>query len=321
MTNPILSVRDVVIRFGSTTVVDNVSFDIGRNEFLGLVGESGSGKSVTALAIMGLLDKPGEVISGAIHFDGQRIDRLLDRQMQAIRGRRIGMIFQEPLNSLNPMFTVGEQIIETIKTHEKVSSAVARRRGVDLLKLVGIPAAEERFDEYPHRLSGGMRQRVMIAMALSCEPDLIIADEPTTALDVTIQAQILDLFARLRREIGLSVLFITHDLGVVAELTDRVAVMYAGRLAEVAPTADLFDSPGHPYTIGLMRSRPSASRGAARLHTIDGVVPNPKESFPGCRFAPRCSFASTLCTGEQPRLLRFGDHRLTGCVRQGELSP
>jgi oligopeptide/dipeptide ABC transporter ATP-binding protein len=267
---------------------------------------------------MRLIQKPGVIASGSIRFDGLDLLSLTERDMRSIRGKRISMIFQEPLNSLNPMFTVGDQIVETIRYHEKASPAAARRRAIEMLELVGIPSPNERIDDHPHRMSGGMRQRVMIAMSLVCRPDLVIADEPTTALDVTVQAQILELLRQLRAEFGLTVLFITHDLGVVAELTDRVVVMYAGRTVEIAPTLSLFDTPVHPYTEGLMKSRPALQSRNERLHAIEGVVPASNNMPGGCRFHPRCTYAHGLCRQVQPELRPWGMDHLAACLGRGD---
>jgi oligopeptide/dipeptide ABC transporter ATP-binding protein len=313
MSDRILSVSNLVTRFGATTVLEDVSFDVGRGEFLAVVGESGSGKSVTALSILRLLQPPGHVAGGQVLFNGTDLLGLSERRMRAVRGRQISMIFQEPLNSLNPMFTIGDQIVETLRHHEHVSATDARRRAIEMLDRVGIPSAAERIDEHPHRMSGGMRQRVMIAMALVCRPDLVIADEPTTALDVTIQAQILELLRDLRRDFGLTVIFITHDLGVVAEIADRVVVMYAGRAVEIAPTLDLFDRPAHPYTEGLMRSMPALQTRRTRLHAIEGVVPAATAMPPGCRFHPRCIYAHAICHTAPPVMRAWGEGHLAAC--------
>jgi oligopeptide/dipeptide ABC transporter ATP-binding protein len=313
----LLSLRDVETRFGRTTVLDKVSFEVGRGEFLGLVGESGSGKSITALSIMRLIDPPGRITGGQILFEGENIVAASERRMRDIRGRKIAMIFQEPLSSLNPMFTIGEQVAEAIRIHEPVSAAAARRRVIELLDLVSIPSPAERVDEYPHRLSGGMRQRVMIAMALACNPALVIADEPTTALDVTVQAGILDLLRRLRADLGLSILFITHDLGVIAEVTDRVIVMYAGRIVEVSQTTALFDSPAHPYTEALMKSRPVLFEAGEMLQAIAGVVPAPGEVLPGCRFAPRCHYQRDVCLLGEPPLAPLRSGQEAACFGRG----
>ena len=304
---PLVAIEGLVTAFhtpqGRVPAVDGVSLEIGRGKTLGLVGESGCGKSVTAMSILRLVAAPGVIESGRILLDGPggAVDlvTLPAEELRRIRGGRIGMIFQEPMTSLNPVFTVGDQVAEAVLLHRQVSRAEARARALEMLRLVRLADPEQRLDEYPHQLSGGMRQRVMIAMALACEPDLVIADEPTTALDVTIQAQILELLADLRRRLDTAILLITHDLGVVAETCDDVAVMYAGRIVERAPAAELFARPLHPYTIGLLAARPEAMGGRradgprAALRTIPGMVPPPQAFPPGCRFHPRCGAART----------------------------
>ncbi|NCA11097.1 ABC transporter ATP-binding protein [bacterium] len=295
---PLLEIRDLVTAFhtpaGRVPAVDGVSLSIERGKTLGLVGESGCGKSVTAMSILRLVAAPGRIESGRILLerDGRTDDlvRLSEPELRRVRGGRIGMIFQEPMTSLNPVFTIGDQIAEAVRLHRDVNPAAARARALEMLRLVRMADPERRLDEYPHQLSGGMRQRVMIAMALACEPDLVIADEPTTALDVTIQAQILELLADLRTRLGTAILLITHDLGVVAETCDDVAVMYAGKIVERAPAAELFADPRHPYTIGLLAARPGG-RHAGPLKTIPGMVPAPQDFPTGCRFHPRCAFA------------------------------
>ena len=309
---PLLEIRNLVTAFHTPTgripAVDGVSLTIERGRTLGLVGESGCGKSVTAMSILGLVASPGVVESGEILLDsgGATVDlaRLPEARLRTIRGGRIGMIFQEPMTSLNPVFSVGDQVAETVLLHRGGTRAAARARALEMLRLVRLADPERRLDEYPHQLSGGMRQRVMIAMALACEPDLVIADEPTTALDVTIQAQILELLADLRRRLGTAILLITHDLGVVAETCDDVAVMYAGRIVERAPADSLFRRPLHPYTIGLLAARPAArsdGQGPALLQTIPGCVPPPQDFPPGCRFHPRCGHARTGASTAGPR--------------------
>jgi peptide/nickel transport system ATP-binding protein len=318
MAEPLLEIRDLVTEFrterGVVRAVDGVSFEIPRGQTLGVVGESGCGKSVTALSVMRLVaSPPGRIASGHIRYAGKDLLALDERAMRAIRGNRIGMIFQEPMTSLNPVFTVGDQVAEAVRLHQGKSRKEARAVAIEMLTKVGIPAPAERVDDYPHQLSGGMRQRVMIAMALACKPDLLIADEPTTALDVTIQAQILDLLRQLQADLGMSILLITHDLGVVAETCDEVVVMYAGRVVERAPTAALFAQPRHHYTAGLLRSVPSytplapaAADGApsprARLTEIPGMVP-PLHALPkGCKFVDRCPAAQDRCHAEEPAL-------------------
>ncbi|MGI9334272.1 MAG: ABC transporter ATP-binding protein [Gammaproteobacteria bacterium] len=315
----LLSVRDLCTEFrtedGQFAAVDGVSFDLAAGEVLGIVGESGSGKSVTALSILGLIPSPpGRVTHGEIVFEGVDLLHLRERQMRAVRGADISMIFQEPMTSLNPVFTVGDQIVETIRHHENVGAAAARARAVELLELVGIPSPRERLSDYPHQLSGGMRQRVMIAIALSCRPKLLLADEPTTALDVTIQAQILDLLRRLQAELGMAVILITHDLGVVAEFAQRAIVMYCGRIVEQGSVQALFEQPLHPYTEGLLASLPVLDEDQDRLQAIPGVVPSPFGLPPGCRFAPRCRYAQEPCTVGEPGLVRQDDHDVA-CIR------
>jgi peptide/nickel transport system ATP-binding protein len=312
----VLEIRDLVTEFrtehGAVRAVDGVSFEIPERGTLGVVGESGSGKSVTALSIMRLVaTPPGRIASGHIRYAGKDLLTLPAEEMRAIRGNRIAMIFQEPMTSLNPVYTVGTQVGEAVRLHQGKSKAEARTIAIDMFRLVGIPSPEERIDAYPHQLSGGMRQRVMIAMALACKPDLLIADEPTTALDVTIQAQILELLKSLQREMGMSILLITHDLGVVAETCDEVVVMYAGRVVERAATAQLFASPRHHYTAGLLRSVPSYGEGSpaadhTRLQEIPGMVPSLWELPKGCKFVDRCPAAQELCRQEEPKLVQLG---------------
>ena len=300
---PLLSVEGLGVAMGGVPVLEDVSFAIAPGETLGLVGESGCGKSVTALSIMRLLpEPPARIASGRIVFDSTDLLDLDAERLRSIRGDRIAMIFQEPMTSLNPVFTIGDQIGESLIVHRGASRAAARAEAARLLDLVGIPAAASRLDRYPHELSGGQRQRAMIAIALACKPRLLIADEPTTALDVTVQAQILDLIARLRRELGMAVLLITHDLGVVAEFCDRVAVMYAGRIVEEAPATALFAAPGHRYTEALLRSMPAANAPGRDLPSIPGSVPPPAARGAGCVFAPRCGFATPRCRAELPPL-------------------
>jgi oligopeptide/dipeptide ABC transporter ATP-binding protein len=284
--------------------VDGIGFDIGQAETVALVGESGCGKSITAMSILRLIPiPPGEIASGSIKFEDEELTTASEARMRAVRGNDIAMIFQEPMTSLNPVYTVGDQIIEAIVLHQRVSYEKARQRAIDMLERVGIPSPERRVDEYPHQMSGGMRQRVMIAMALSCNPKLLIADEPTTALDVTIQAQILDLLKKLQNDYRMSVLLITHDLGVVAETAHRVVVMYAGKIAEKASVRDLFARPMHPYTAGLLHSIPRLEAGKEKLTPIHGMVPDPLEFPPGCKFHPRCPFVMEKCKTEEPPLL------------------
>ena len=291
-----------------------MSLSLDQGEVLGLVGESGSGKSVTAFSLMRLVSPPGDIAGGSIRFDGQELLALDDRAMRRIRGRQMSMIFQEPLSSLNPLHSIGRQVMEPLFLHTDLSRAEARKRALAMLDRVCIPDASRRFDDYPHQLSGGLRQRVMIAIALVCEPKLLIADEPTTALDVTIQAQILDLLRELQRDTRMAMLMITHDLGVVAEVADRVNVMYAGRIVETAPVATLFKAPAHPYSAGLMRSRPDLTQERKRLVTIPGTVPAPHQMPSGCRFAPRCAFAARDCQAAQPGLRHLAPDHFAACI-------
>ena len=313
MASPLLEVRHLRVEFptrrGTLLALDDVSFDIAPGEILGVVGESGAGKSLTGAAIIGLLEPPGRIASGEIRLEGQRIDNLPYEQMRAIRGRRIGAVFQDPLTSLNPLYTVGRQLIETIRTHLPLSESQARERAIQLLQDTGIPAAEARIDQYPHQFSGGMRQRVVIALALAAEPKLIVADEPTTALDVSIQAQIIALLKRLCKEHGASVMLVTHDMGVIAETCDRVAVMYAGRVVEIGPVADVIHRPSHPYTAGLMGSIPAMVEDRERLLQIDGAMPRLNAIPTGCAFNPRCTQVFERCRRERPDLLDAGSTR------------
>lgn len=311
----LLSVRDLSTDFplkkGVVHAVEGVSFQVDEGEILAIVGESGSGKSVTSLSVMGLLAEPGHVASGEIEFQGRDLVGLSERAYRQLRGNDMAMIFQEPMTSLNPVYRVGNQIVEAIRTHEKVSKKEARERAIDLLRKVGIPSPEARIDDYPHQMSGGMRQRVMIAMALACNPKLLIADEPTTALDVTIQAQILDLLRRLRDETGMAVLLITHDLGVVSETADRVVVMYCGQVVEEAEVRTLFDHPMHPYTLGLLKSIPRLEDDdSKRLYMIKGMVPNPLEMPPGCHFSDRCDSCMDICRQKMPDIVDVGGHKV-----------
>jgi peptide/nickel transport system ATP-binding protein len=308
--DPLLAVRDLIVEFptrhGTLRAVDGVSFAIAPGEVLGVVGESGAGKSVTGAAVIGLVDPPGRVAGGEIRLGGQRIDGLPNEEMRRIRGRQIGAVFQDPLTSLNPLFTIGRQLDETIRTHLPLSAKGARERSIALLGEVGIPAAERRIDHYPHQFSGGMRQRVVIALALAAQPRLVIADEPTTALDVSIQAQIIQLLKRLCRDQGAAVMLITHDMGVIAETADRVAVMYAGRIVEVGPVADVIHRPAHPYTSGLMGSIPSIVEERGRLAQIEGAMPRLDAIPAGCAFHPRCPRAVARCPREMPVLVPAG---------------
>jgi peptide/nickel transport system ATP-binding protein len=313
MPDPLLDVRHLRVEFptrrGTLVALDDVSFEIAPGEILGVVGESGAGKSLTGAAIIGLLDPPGRIAAGEIRFDGRRIDALPYEEMRKVRGRSIGAIFQDPLTSLDPLYTIGQQLVETIETHLPVNAAEARRRAVRLLQETGIPAAEERLEQYPHQFSGGMRQRVVIALALAGEPRLIVADEPTTALDVSIQAQIISLLKRLCKEHGAAVMLVTHDMGVIAETCDRVAVMYAGRIVEIGPVGSVIHAPAHPYTTGLMGSIPAMDEDRARLLQIDGAMPRLTAIPPGCAFNPRCPQAFDRCRAERPDLLPAGATR------------
>jgi peptide/nickel transport system ATP-binding protein len=306
----LLEVKNLVVEFptrrGTLRALDDISFSIAPGEILGVVGESGAGKSLTGASIIGLLEPPGRVAGGSISLEGQRIDNLSHDQMRSIRGRKIGAIFQDPLTSLNPLYSIGRQLRETIQAHLPVSDAEANRRAIDLLKSTGIPAAEERIDHYPHQFSGGMRQRVVIALALAAEPKLIVADEPTTALDVSIQAQIITLLKKLCKERGAAVMLITHDMGVIAETCDRVAVMYAGRIAEIGPVHEVINHPAHPYTAGLMASIPDMSEDRERLNQIDGAMPRLNAIPQGCAFNPRCTKVFDRCKMERPELMSAG---------------
>jgi len=316
---PLLEVKELRVAFegdrGSVTeAVSGTSFALARGQTLGIVGESGCGKSVTALAIMRLLTAAGTRLSGSIRFEGRDLGQLPERQMRDLRGNRLAMIFQEPMTSLNPSFTVGDQVAETLIRHRGLTAAAARRAAIDMLARVRIPSPAARVDEYPHKLSGGMRQRVMIAMALACSPALLIADEPTTALDVTVQAQILELLRNLSRETGAAIILITHDLGVVAETCDQVLVMYTGEIVEQAPARQLFVSPQHPYTVGLLGSLPRLGEKRERLAAIAGSVPSPTQGpLVGCRFAGRCPFADTRCRTEAQSLRELGSGHFSRC--------
>ncbi|HJS77804.1 MAG TPA: ABC transporter ATP-binding protein [Burkholderiales bacterium] len=309
----ILEVNGLTVQFptrrGLLTAVDSISFSIAPGEVLGVVGESGAGKSITGLAVIRLLEPPGRIAAGKVWLEGRRIDTLPHEEMRRIRGRKIGVIFQDPLTSLNPLYTIGQQLEETILTHLKLSARAARERALALLKEVGIPAPEARYNNYPHHFSGGMRQRVVIALALAAEPRLLIADEPTTALDVSIQAQIIALLKRLAAERGAAVMLITHDMGVIAETAQRVAVMYAGRVVEIGPVGDVIHAPRHPYTVGLMGSIPRIGSRKSRLMQIDGAMPRLNSIPPGCAFNPRCPRRFERCTRERPELAPAGASR------------
>ena len=317
MTAPLLSVRDLRVEFptrrGVLKALDGISFDINPGEVLGVVGESGAGKSLTGASIIGLLEPPGRIAGGEILLKGQRIDNLSPAEMRKVRGRRIGMVFQDPLTSLNPLYTVAKQLIETIRTHLPVTEAEARQRAVALLDRVGIPAAARRIDDYPHHFSGGMRQRVVIALALCAEPELVIADEPTTALDVSVQAQIIDLIKEICAERNAAVMLITHDMGVIAETADRVAVLYAGRLAEIGQVHDVITRPEHPYTQGLMGSIPTLTQESDRLISIPGSMPRLNAIPTGCAFNPRCTKVFGRCTVERPDPLDRENGRQVAC--------
>ena len=318
---PLLAVSNLRVEFptrhGTLRAVHDISFEIAPGEILGVVGESGAGKSLTGAAVIGLIDPPGRIAGGEIRLAGRRIDNLPYEAMRRIRGREIGAIFQDPLTSLNPLYTIGRQLVETIETHLPLTAVAAAARAIALLDEVGIPAAARRIDHYPHQFSGGMRQRVVIALALAGSPKLIIADEPTTALDVSIQAQIIELLKRLCRDHGTAVMLITHDMGVIAEAADRVAVMYAGRIVEIGPVADVIHRPAHPYTVGLMGSIPSIAAERTLLMQIDGVMPRLNAIPEGCAFHPRCTRVIARCRIERPELLAVGATRAACWVAQG----
>jgi peptide/nickel transport system ATP-binding protein len=316
MSEPLLAVSGLTTRFdtaaGPATAVNGVSFDLHRGETLGLVGESGSGKSVTALSIVRLVPPPGVIVSGRVRFQGRDLATITEDDMRAVRGAGIGFVFQEPMAALNPTMRVGDHIAEALRVHGLATRGAARQRAIALLRAVRIVDAERRVDDYPHQLSGGMRQRVMLAIALACNPPLLIADEPTTALDVTVQAQVLDLLRELKQAFGISLLLITHDLGVIAETADRVAVMYAGRIVEQGPVRAILRSPAHPYTSGLLASIPGGTAGG-RLHAIDGTVPSLTALPPGCAFAPRCPHRMPQCDAAFPDETRTGPDHLVRC--------
>jgi oligopeptide/dipeptide ABC transporter ATP-binding protein len=331
---PLLSVRDLRTYFptrkGLVKAVDGVSFELDRGDTLGIVGESGSGKSITALSIVGLVPPPGRNVSGEVIFEGKDLLKASEFELRRVRGRRIGFIFQDPMVSLNPVMTIGDQITESLEIHTKLRGGDARKRAISLLDMVGIPSPERRVDNYPHEFSGGMRQRAMIAIAIACDPALLLADEPSTALDVTIQAQILELLKNLQRELGMALILISHDLGVVAEMCRRIMVMYAGRRAELAQTRDLLRSPAHPYTRGLLASRPGLHRAApiagtgngmssnghrvrVRLQPIPGMPPDLSTPIPGCAFAPRCTLAEDHCANHQPAFEQVAEDHWAAC--------
>lgn len=322
----LLELKNLVVEFpsrhGTLRALDGISFEIAPGEILGVVGESGAGKSLTGASIIGLLEPPGRVASGEIILKGQRIDNLSNDQMRSIRGRKIGAIFQDPLTSLNPLYSIGKQLTETIQTHIPMSDVQARQRAIALLQDTGIPAAAERIDHYPHQFSGGMRQRVVIALALAAEPELIVADEPTTALDVSIQAQIIGLLKNICKQKGAAVMLITHDMGVIAETCDRVAVMYAGRIVEIGPVHQVIHQPQHPYTVGLMASIPDIENDRERLNQIDGSMPRLNAIPAGCAFNPRCSEVFTKCKQVKPELKTVDGltHTEVACWLQGDLT-
>ncbi|MBN8535091.1 MAG: ABC transporter ATP-binding protein [Rhizobiales bacterium] len=317
MSVPVLSVRDLQVEFvtrrGTLRALDGVSFDIAKGEILGVVGESGAGKSVTGSALIGLIDPPGRIAGGEVLLHGERIDNLDAESLRRLRGKKIGMIFQDPLTSLNPLYRVSEQLIQTIRTHTTLSERAARERAIGLLNEVGIPAAERRIDSYPHEFSGGMRQRVVIALALCAEPDFVIADEPTTALDVSVQAQIIALLKRLCAERGMAAMLVTHDMGVIAETADRVGVMYAGRVVEIGPVGDVIKEPKHPYAKGLMGAIPSLEAEIDRLTQIPGSMPRLSAIPAGCAFNPRCVDVFDRCRSERPGLIGVGDNHKAAC--------
>jgi oligopeptide/dipeptide ABC transporter ATP-binding protein len=320
----LLELRGLTTEFqtarGEISAIEDISFELNAGEILGIVGESGSGKSVTALTIMGLLPQPpARIAAGSVRFAGEELTTASPNRMEKIRGAGISMVFQEPMTSLNPVFTIGEQIMETVRAHERMSASAQRERAIEMLDRVGIPSATERLNDYPHQLSGGQRQRVMIAMSLACRPKLLIADEPTTALDVTIQAQVLDLLMDLRDELGMAIMIITHNMGVIAEVADRVLVMYAGRIVEQSPAADLFDAPQHPYTKGLLACVPTLRQDRHRLIAIPGSLPEPARRPPGCRFAPRCTYRIEACRTAIPPLVIKREDRAVACIRADEL--
>ncbi len=318
MGEPLLEIRNLKTCFytedGVVPAIENVSFSLDKGETIGIVGESGSGKSVTALSVMRLIpNPPGRIECGEIIFEGENLLEKRMDQMRGIRGNDIAMIFQEPMTSLNPVLTVGDQIMEAIVLHQKLSKQDAKDKAIHMLRLVGIPSPERRVNDYPHQMSGGMRQRVMIAMALSCNPKLLIADEPTTALDVTVQAQILELMMALKDDLGTSVMLITHDLGVIAETADKVVVMYAGNVVEKAGVRELFREPAHPYTMGLLGSIPKLNEDSKRLQSIEGVVPSPFNMPKGCRFSPRCGHAMDICREREPVFAKIADGHHVSC--------
>lgn len=324
MSKRLLKVKELQTHFFTDEeeipAVDHVSFHVDKSEVVGIVGESGSGKSVTSLSIMDLIpNPPGKIIGGEIEFKGRNLINLSEKEMRKVRGNEIAMIFQEPMTSLDPLFTIGNQMRESLQLHQKISKKKANEKSIELLKIVGLPRTEDVINEYPHQLSGGMRQRVMIAMAMSCEPDLLIADEPTTALDVTIQAQILDLMRKLNDEKETAILLITHDLGVVAEICDRVIVMYSGQVVEEGTVREVLNKPSHPYTKGLIKSIPKMGEKNQALYSIKGTVPRPKKDRIGCRFASRCDYAFSRCFTESPELYELENNRKSRCFLEDDV--
>ncbi|GCF95341.1 peptide ABC transporter ATP-binding protein [Enterococcus florum] len=322
MGKELLNVEDLTVRFrtynGEVTAIDNLALSLNENETLGIVGESGSGKSVTSLSIMGLLDEATSTISGKALFKGNDLLSMPEKEKQKYRGNQLAMIFQEPMTSLNPLHRCGKQIMESMLIHQKISKEDAKKKAIELLELVGIPAAEQRFNEYPHQMSGGMRQRVMIAMALACDPQLLIADEPTTALDVTIQAQILELLKDLRKKLGMGIIMITHDLGVVSEVCDRVIVMYTGKVVEQGAIREILDTPKHPYTEGLIAAIPKMQEQKEPLNSIDGIVPRLDDMPKGCSFHPRCPYAMDVCKEKRPALSDLENGRKVRCFKYSD---
>jgi len=318
--NHLLQVENLKVEFrtakGPVTAVRSISFHVDKGETLCIVGESGCGKSITSLSIMGLLPQNGNIVEGSIKLENDELVRLTDEQMQSYRGNKISMVFQEPMTALNPVFTIGYQLQEPLLIHKKISKKEAKQASIELLRKVGIPNPEEKINQYPHQLSGGMRQRVMIAMALACEPLLLIADEPTTALDVTIQAQILDLIEELKEQMGMGVIFVTHDMGVVAEIADRVMVMYAGEVVEMSDAQTIFANPKHPYTQGLLAAVPDVEADAHELNVIPGSMPNLDEKIEGCRFYPRCPFATDICRQKNPPTFKISENQEVKCWLQ-----
>lgn len=323
LSEPILKVQNLKTVFftddGQVPAVDGIDFYINEGEILGIVGESGCGKSVTSLSVMGLVSEPGKIVDGKIHFNGEDITHAPERKMRTLRGNEIAMIFQEPMTSLNPVFTIGDQLTEAIRIHRKISKKQAKDRATELLQLVGLPRPKALLENYPHQLSGGMRQRVMIAMAMACDPKVLIADEPTTALDVTIQKQILNLMKKLNRETGTAIVLITHDLGVVAQMCERVIVMYAGKIVEEGAVRDIFNHPSHPYTKGLLASVPDLRRQTSRLYSIPGNVPKPGSITEGCLFYPRCQEAMAICAQKRPGLVDLKNGHRVRCFLHGEV--